>query len=424
MRRLGAVAAAVAMIGAACHGGSQPTGSPTFASQSPLPTPGGPLCAGLTSTPTPSGQVSAAPSLPALVAQVAQQAAQVRELTFKSPVTPEPVTAKRMSQLVQQNAADPQSVALLKREQQPLITMGALPAGTNLPKAVNDLVGSDIIGFYDSRTHRLVFIGSSSPTPYQRMTLAHELTHALDDQYFRLGRLDDMQGRCVDDQQEAFLALAEGDAVANSLKWDDRFLTAAEKQKLQQEQSSFPPLPSSIPPFVISSFQFPYPNGLQFVQTLLAGGGEAAVNAAFRNPPQSTEQIIHPDKYTFDPPTPVTVPDVGPKLGSGWTEVDNEEVGEAFLDLLLQLRLPQSQAYAAGAGWDGGRFLSWSNGPHNAVLMDTVWDTANDATEFATAMTDFTKGRFAKVVTTGTKVAVLFANDQPTLTLLETTTSG
>ena len=423
MRRLFALTAVMAMVGAACHGGS-PTAASSSGGSSPLPLPTGPLCNGFAPSPTPSGTISAAPSLPAIIAQVAQQAEQVRELAFRSPVTPEPVTATRMSELVRENVADPQGVALLKREQQPLITIGALPAGTDLPKAVSDLVGSDVIGFYDTKTHRLVFIGSTSPTPYQRMVLAHELTHALDDQYFRLTQLDDMNGRCIDDQQEAFLALAEGDAVENSLKWDDRFLSASGKQRLEQEQSAFPPLPSSIPPFVVSSFQFPYPNGLTFVQTLLAGGGEAAINAAFRNPPQSTEQIIHPDKFTFDPPTPVNVPDIGPKLGPGWTEVDNEEVGEAFLDLLLQLRLPQSQAYPAGAGWDGGRFLSWSNGPHNAVLMETVWDTANDATEFAKAMTDFTKGRFASVEPVGTKVAVLFATDKSTLTSLHNATAG
>src|SRR5439155_15444755 len=115
---------------------------------------------------------------------------------------------------------------------------------------------------------------------------------------------------CQDERAEALLSLTEGDAVETQIRWARQDLTSAEITQLQDEARAFPPPPASTPPFIQQMFLFPYGNGQAFVEALFARGGEGAVNAAFRNPPVSTEQILHPGKYPGDVPQAVDIPDL------------------------------------------------------------------------------------------------------------------
>src|SRR5439155_20125553 len=118
--------------------------------------------------------------------------------------------------------------------------IGVIPAGTDLRQAVIDYGTSQIIGFYDTETHRLVFQGGTSPTPYQRFTLAHELTHALQDQNFDLSRLDKLSAACQDERAEAMLSLTEVDAVETQIRWAGQDLASDEVNELQHEASRVP----------------------------------------------------------------------------------------------------------------------------------------------------------------------------------------
>jgi len=168
---------------------------------------------------------------------------------------------------------------------------------------------------------------------------------------------------------------------------------------------------------------WPYTAGLAFVRALVARGGEKAVNDAFKNLPVSTEQILHPDRYPNDLPVPVGVPNLAPRLGPGWADLDVQGVGEEWLSLLLGLRIDQTTAAAAAAGWGGGIYRAWSNGDRVAVVMSTVWDTPQDASEFASAMGSWIaagSGQHATVEPVeGSRVQVLFASDARTLSALD-----
>ncbi len=87
---------------------------------------------------------------------------------------------------------------------------------------------------------------------------------------------------------------------------------------------------------------------------------------------------------------------------------------------MLALRLTQSQAGQAAAGWGGGQYRAWSNGSSAAVVMDTEWDRASDAEEFAAAVGDWLEGRTTAQITreSSVRVRVLFASDPATLRLL------
>jgi hypothetical protein len=98
-------------------------------------------------------------------------------------------------------------------------------------------------------------------------------------------------------------------------------------------------------------------------------------------------------------------------------------VGEAFLSIMLGLRLPSTTSEAAAAGWDGGIYRAWSDGEHVAIVLSTVWDGSRDATEFASAMRQWLGSREARSASVlpveGQRVRVLFASDAGTLTSLE-----
>jgi hypothetical protein len=369
------------------------------------------------SSPSEARPTAPARPLPPALARVVREVERARELRFLRPVAARAVSREVMDRLLTASLARDYPAGEAAREGLVLTTMGALPAGTDLLSAIRTYQTGQVIGFYDPDTKRLVFEGDARLTPFQRMTLAHELTHALDDQAFGLSRLDHLDATCQDDRALAFLSLAEGDAVVTQLRWAIASLSPAEVVRLQAEAAAYPS-PPPVPRFVEDLLTFPYPAGQAFVQALLDRGGEAAVDRAFRDPPVSTEQVLHPDRYPSDRPQAVQAPDLSTRLGPGWRGLDVAEVGEAFLRILLEVHIPDSEAESAAAGWDGGQYRAWRDGRRVAVVLDTVWDSVTEAARFANAMDRWGKGRPVEVRTAGARVRVLFATDRPTLAQL------
>jgi len=146
------------------------------------------------------------------------------------------------------------------------------------------------------------------------------------------------------------------------------------------------------------------------------------VNQALQEFPASTEQVMHPDRYPSDTPVPVDVPDFGPSLGPGWRDLDVMQVGEEWLKAMLALRLPDADAATGAAGWGGGLYRAWTDGPHVAVVLSTQWDTATDADQFTAAIGRWLRADHSTAVERppgdGSPVEVLFACDQGTLDAL------
>jgi hypothetical protein len=416
-------------------GGSATTPSPAapvpVSPQHPSPAPEGPgsavaaleaLCP-KTHLATASG-VPPEGTVPAPIAAVERAVEEMRALRFIHPVIPDPVTHGQLVRGLLKSFDTSYPKALYDRRTLAWQTIGVIPHGTSIRHALENFGSSAVIGYYDTLTGKLVFIGTKDPTPYERDTLAHELTHAIDDQHFGLERLDRLGATCQDEASAASVAVVEGNATYVQLQYVRQFLTPTEQLQFVQEANASGGSAGDIPPFIMALQQWSYTQGLQFITALVAHGGETAVDHALTVLPVSTEQIIHPERYPNDVPTPVDVPDFGPKLGRGWTDLDVEGIGEEWLSLALALRLPVSDAASAAAGWDGGISRAWSDGTHVAVVLSTVWDTAPDAAEFASAMSRWIgagDGQPAKVLPpSGTSVRVLFASDGSTLGRLET----
>ena len=105
-------------------------------------------------------------------------------------------------------------------------------------------------------------------------------------------------------------------------------------------------------------------------------GGVEAIDGALRRFPVSTEQILHPERYPSDRPTPVDIGDLSKTLGPGWGDLDVMDVGEEWLRAMLALHLGEGEPDPAVAGWDGGVYRAWTDGTDAAVLLSTVWDTS------------------------------------------------
>jgi hypothetical protein len=278
--------------------------------------------------------------------------------------------------------------------------LGVLPPDADLAALATQLYTSQVLAFYDPKTKDFTVIQQPGAefTPTDKVTVAHEYDHALQDQHWDLGKLqtvDPTEG----DRAAAISALAEGDATDVMSQWALQNLTLEQMTALGSVTPEEQQLLDSMPLLLRHSLEFPYNSGFLFVTTLQASGGWDAVNAAWDKPPASTEQIMHPEKYQAgDQPITVALPDVAAKVGPAWKAAVTETEGELTTGIWLAdgvdsgtgaLGLPDPLPNAdAAAGWGGDRLVSL-DGPNGtwAVVWQTAWDTAQDATEFSTAAT-------------------------------------
>src|SRR5205085_10713124 len=146
------------------------------------------------------------------------------------------------------------------------------------------------------------------------------------------------------------------------------------------------------------SLLFPYEQGFAWVNKLYKRGGWAQVSQAFTELPQSTEQVMHPDKYfAHEAPIKVSVPDIASALGAGWQRIDYDVNGEwNYYQILAEYVQPTSEVERAAAGWGGDRYAVYEHQPDGrvAIVQSTVWDTEQDAREFFDAYAKRTERRY------------------------------
>jgi hypothetical protein len=210
--------------------------------------------------------------------------------------------------------------------------------------------------------------------------------------------LDEESCEADSERCAAVTALIEGDATLTELLW---FRSYAMEQDYEDYNKAFEdfesPVFDSAPPYMAADLYFPYEYGYIFVQLLYNDGGFDAVDAAYQDVPLSTEQILHPEQYPDDKPLTVKLPDLTEVLGEGWTLYDENVMGEWDTYLILNkayeksYRLSESIAEEAAAGWGGDAYAFYLSDATDEVVfvMDAVWDTMDDAGEFADAFVDY-----------------------------------
>jgi hypothetical protein len=266
-----------------------------------------------------------------------------------------------------------------------LRALGLLTKDEDVAQLQLRLLGDQVLGFYDDRKRRMVVVSDSGLSAEAKITYAHEYTHALQDAAFTLKTLEtDAVGE--DDRSLARTALIEGDATQTMFLW--ALAGNLDPGELAQLGNQPAPDTGGTPTWMVDLLEFPYTLGLQWVGQVYQDGGFKAVDAAFTDPPGSTEQVIHYDKWVArEKPIAVSIPDLAPALGPGWKRVASSPQGEAMLRVMLQFfDVSKADAEQAAAGWGGDRVAVYS-GPNRAFSLAwrLAWDSAADATEFADA---------------------------------------
>jgi hypothetical protein len=395
---IGAVVVVLALVAgtAAVWGGGRSTSGSAPGTSAPSAAPSTSAPGGGATTTAPPG----AKDTPAGVRAVEAEVARLRGLKFLRPV---PVTlespAKVAAELLRTSGEDASGKAALTHQARALVQLGELHEGVDLYAQLRSVQAESVLGFYvpgkPPRKGRLYVRSDRGLDPYARIVLSHELTHAVTDQHFDLTHADKLSAGDADDRATAYSALVEGDATVLMQVYQAQALPPQEQEAANRAGASErTPKLDAAAPIVRESLLFPYAAGSAFVRTLFQRGGWDAVNRAYRDPPTSTEQLLHVDKYLGkrDVPQDVKVPDLRGTLGSGWREGTRNEWGEFDTRLLLEGTFPVTTAERAAAGWDGGELRSFEKGKGTAVVLRTVWDSSAEAREYCTAM-----GRWATV---------------------------
>lgn len=317
--------------------------------------------------------------------RIAAAVEQLRGLQFKRPVAATVLTDAELRRRVLEQVERDTSRADIEKSAKVLRALGLLGAGQDLYRIIIEVQQEQIAGYFDVKTKKMVVGGDArDPSPLDRVALAHEYTHALTDQHFGLGALETLNDQHKDDEALAYLSLVEGDATYLMFEYARDVLTREEKVEYLREQAQIKsPKLDAAPVALRATLLFPYLPGQEFVAALYEHGGNAAIDRAYRAPPTSTEQILHPEKFYAkrDDPTAVTLPDLATSFGSGWRALIDGGVGEFDVRLILDQYLPQRDAEEAAEGWDGGRFAAVEGAAGVVVASLTAWDSNAEASE-------------------------------------------
>jgi hypothetical protein len=341
----------------------------------------------------------------AAVAAVLPDVQSIRGFTFKTkvPVTVIDDAKAREYALARFRRMTPE--AKIRSDERAFRLLGLVPADLDMLKTLLDVLEEQAGGYYDPTT-KSFYLLDDMPKEATGLLAAHEMTHALEDQRYDLDtllakRLDD------DDASFALSAVIEGSATAAAAVYvANGVATGKVDQADLGAMGETVPMDrlNALPPVMRRQLLGPYALGLHFlgrgdVARLKSGFPKRDVDAAWENLPRSSEQILHPEKY-WDPklrdePKRVIVPSAASLLGKGWKRAGSGVLGELTLGSLVGAPTPEAGDLASGqeqwtnaaaSGWGGDRFEVWTKGDAAVVLLATVWDTAKDAEEFASAL--------------------------------------
>jgi hypothetical protein len=328
------------------------------------------------------------------VAEVARGVERVRELEFErlppvSLVSAEEAARAGIGEL--DHYVPPRRQRI---EERLLAMLGLLPPDARLRELVGDALTEEVAGYYIPRTGTLALVrGVGLEGLIGEVTLAHELTHALEDQQFGIephGASGFLRDRAVADAavREGSATLAMVEYVAVTQGGVDELPEEVRREVLAQLGEVALPASSGLPRYVREGLVFPYAAGAGFVNRIQGAGGWGAVDRAFEEvPPLSSEQIMHPRKYEAgERPVRVGLGGYRAALPEGARRVARGDLGEFDTAQFLRDANGRRRSEEAAAGWGGSTFELWRlAGGGDVLVMGWAWDTARDAAEFSAA---------------------------------------
>ena len=324
------------------------------------------------------------------VEAIAEQVEGIRELEFDRDVEPRFLNDQEMNERVRELFLEEYTPAIAGVEERMLAALGAIPRGTDLRELRANAIGQQVAGFYDPETGELVVRQAGAElTALDRITLAHELDHALTDQALGIPLPDEPEVGS-EDANLAALAVVEGDATlvmqrySTTLGFDEQF-ELLDPETIAEAEAGL----GGFPPYLEQELLFPYEEGLSFVCDLYADGGWEAVNRAYDDPPASTAQILFPERYREEQ-QPMNPADPGP-LQEPWQRTAKLQLGAANLLWLFSApggdtgRGLTSPLERAG-DWGGGELELWVNGGETAVGISLAQREGDDDPELCNSV--------------------------------------
>ncbi len=342
------------------------------------------------------------PATQELIDSIADQVASVRGLTWRSAVAWRVVTPDELRKLIreQNSKASEQERAELDAISRLLKALRLVAPDTELKPLLDKIYEDEVLGFYDIEKKELVLRSDGDGVgPLEKVALAHELAHALVDQNFDLGELQRKVEELDDSERSAaFDALLEGDASVVMIEWAWRYLGSDEISQIESEAVETGEVLDSAPRVIRRWIEFPYEHGTEFVMTLKSSEGWEGVDAAYEDPPSSTRDILHPDKYmtrgrsvgvagtgkTGEVEPPLRTPGCETLLEGVVGELDTWTILEEFLDA--------SRAREAAEGWRSDKFRFEDCGGKHVLRVDYLTESPKEADELRNAWSNWIEG--------------------------------
>src|ERR1044072_277756 len=334
--------------------------------------------------------------------EVLKETSEIRELPVLRAVHSSAQSRAEIERMIIDNLDRETKPGQIHATEVTLKKLGLAPPDFNLRDLMIRLLTEQVAGYYDPKTQQF-HLADWIDVDGQKPIMAHELTHALQDQHFNLRRFE-LWPKGDSDAELAAHALIEGDATLAMSEYVGR--SPARMIALFKSLGSAATATEELdkaPRVVRESLLFPYQEGLRWTQTLRRYGGWSKVSGAFADLPKSSEQILHPEKYfVHEAPVKITLPDLTATLNgrrasaSGWRRIDFDVNGEWGTYLLLDefLKSP-TESREPSAGWGGDSYAVYENG-NGLVLYVAVsaWDREQDAREFFDAYVKRTEVRY------------------------------
>jgi hypothetical protein len=325
--------------------------------------------------------------------RIAQELTTISGLALKHPVPCDFISKEKINEFLKKRVKEVAKPEEIRAEELTLKKFGFVPPDFDLAKNTVDLLTEQAAAFYDYDKKKL-FITESTPDDTQEPVLAHELSHALADQHFNLAKFI-RQGRKSDDGASARLAVMEGQAtwlmseflarkLGQSLRNSPEMV--AMMSAMSETGSGQFPVFESAPLYLRLTLVFPYTKGMLFQNAVLARDGQRGFAEVFTDPPLSTQQIIHPEKY-FERSKPASPQVPNPKLPKSYKGLVGGVLGELEHSILLQPALGKERAAELAAHWRGCMFelLEDKKTRRDVLLYASEWDSEESARQFLTA---------------------------------------
>ncbi len=336
-------------------------------------------------------------SVAAATEAVLRETSEIRELPILNRVKSGAQSRSEIERMILKNLEEDTTPEEIHASEVALKKLGLAPADFQLRPFLVKLLTEQVAGYYDPKTQEF-YLADWIDLDGQKPVMAHELTHALQDQHFNLRRFEHWP-KGDSDAEIAAHALIEGDASLVMQKYLERNpLRALAFVRSMMASGTSMEMFESAPRALRETLMFPYEQGRNWVSALQDRGGWAQVSKAFTDLPQSTEQILHPAKYfAREAPIKIGMADISSQLGADWKRIDTDVNGEwGYYEILSEYLKSGAEAGRASEGWGGDRYSVYENRRTGAIVIAqvTAWDSEQDAVEFYNAYANRTTARY------------------------------